>query len=80
MDMQMPEVDGLEATRRIRALEAERHLPPTPIVALTANVFDDDRRACLAAGMQDFLSKPINRAAVAQVLDRYLSAPVARAG
>jgi PAS domain S-box-containing protein len=61
MDVHMPEVDGLEATRRIRAAEAADELPRTRIVALTANAFGEDREACLAAGMDDFLVKPLDR-------------------
>ena len=59
MDMQMPEMDGLEATRHIRQLEAEGDRSPIPIIALTANAMKDDRDACLAAGMGDHLAKPI---------------------
>jgi len=57
MDMQMPQLDGLAATARIRELEATRggHIP---IIALTANAFEDDRRRCMQAGMDDFISKP----------------------
>ncbi len=58
MDMSMPELDGIAATREIRALDI---VQPT-IVALTANAFESDREACLAAGMDHFLSKPINKA------------------
>ena len=49
MDMQMPSLDGLETARCIRAVEAERNERPTPIIALTANAFAEDREACLAA-------------------------------
>jgi two-component system sensor histidine kinase/response regulator len=69
MDCQMPEMDGLEATRRIRARGGPHET--TPIVALTANAFDSDRRECLTAGMNDFLSKPITQAALRQTLTRW---------
>jgi len=55
MDLQMPRLDGLEATRRIRA----RHGGDMPVVALTANAFDEDRQACLDAGMDGHLTKPL---------------------
>jgi PAS domain S-box-containing protein len=57
MDVEMPELDGLEATRRIRAAARDRRAPR--IIAVTANVMQGDRDACLAAGMDDFLAKPI---------------------
>jgi signal transduction histidine kinase/DNA-binding response OmpR family regulator len=66
MDVHMPDVDGLEATRQIRAAEAGTHR--TPIVALTANAYGEDREACLAAGMDDFLVKPLDRERLAAVL------------
>ncbi len=59
MDVQMPEMDGLEATRLIRAQGGR--LATIPIIALTANAFPEDIRACFAAGMNEFVSKPVNR-------------------
>jgi PAS domain S-box-containing protein len=68
MDLHMPGIDGLEATRRIRAMETEavRH---TPVIALTANAFSEDREACLAAGMDSFLVKPLDREQLLAVLN-----------
>jgi PAS domain S-box-containing protein len=66
MDVQMPKMDGLEATRRIRA-DITAHRQPQ-IVAMTANAMEGDREACLEAGMDDYLSKPIKPAALAQAL------------
>jgi GAF domain-containing protein/CheY-like chemotaxis protein len=67
MDVQMPELDGLEATRRIRARWPGR---PLHIVAMTANAMAGDRDACLAAGMNDYISKPIDPAVLAEALAR----------
>jgi CheY-like chemotaxis protein len=61
MDLHMPGMDGIEATRRIRAIEAEQEAPRTPILALTANASAEDRDACLTAGMDGFLVKPLDR-------------------
>ena len=66
MDVHMPDVDGLEATRQIRAAEAGTRR--TPIVALTANAYGEDREACVASGMDDFLVKPLDRERLAAVL------------
>jgi two-component system, sensor histidine kinase and response regulator len=68
MDLQMPVMGGLEATRRIRARERQQQLAPTPIIAMTAAAMDEDRAACLAAGMDDYVSKPIHIAAVLEKL------------
>ena len=71
MDLQMPEMDGYEATRRIRAL----NVPQTgkiPIVAMTANVFREDVERCLAAGMNDHLGKPLDFNDVMRILRTYL--------
>jgi PAS domain S-box-containing protein len=68
MDVHMPDIDGLEAARRIRAVEAERGERRTPIVALTANAFAEDREACLAAGMDGFLVKPLDREQLAAMV------------
>lgn len=68
MDIQMPVMDGLEATRIIRAMEQPgQH---TPIVAMTANTSEAERQACLDAGMDDHLSKPISATAIDQLLAR----------
>jgi CheY-like chemotaxis protein len=73
MDMQMPEIDGLEATRRIRAGNGPN--ANTWIIALTANAMQSDQEACREAGMDDFLSKPFSREALATVIDRGLNRP-----
>jgi len=71
MDIQMPEMDGLEATRLIRALPP-RQRGRLPIVALTANIFKDDIEACIAAGMDDHLGKPFDIDKVLEILRKYL--------
>ncbi len=76
MDMQMPVMDGLEATRRLREREALAGRLRTPVLAMTANAMDEDRDACLAAGMDDFLAKPIRPDELFARLER-LARPVA---
>jgi CheY-like chemotaxis protein len=71
MDVQMPEMDGFEATRRIRALEAQA-LQKIPIVAMTANVFREDIEKCLIAGMNDHLGKPLDFDDVLDKLQKYI--------
>jgi signal transduction histidine kinase/PleD family two-component response regulator len=76
MDEQMPEMDGLEATRYIRQAQASKspYFPPgIRIIALTAKAMAGDRQACLDAGMDDYLSKPVNPEALREILTRYLS-------
>jgi CheY-like chemotaxis protein len=77
MDVQMPEMDGIEAARRMRHEEAEGLLARTPIIALTANAFAEDREACLAAGMDDILMKPLDRDRLTQALAAARPSPVA---
>jgi CheY-like chemotaxis protein len=70
MDVQMPELDGLQATRRIRAMESTEQRSRARIVALTAHALKSDRDECLAAGMDDYLSKPIEPAELDIVLQK----------
>ena len=72
MDIQMPEMDGRQATLGIRAHELRAGLRPMPIVALTANALKEDRDACLAAGMDDYLVKPVSREQLWAVLSHWL--------
>ena len=73
MDVQMPQLDGMAATCALRLLPA---CAATPILAMTANAFDEDRRACLAAGMNDFVPKPVDPPALYAALLKWLPASV----
>lgn len=76
MDVEMPVMDGLEATRSIRRKEADKSLPHLPILALTANVQREDIDACLTAGMDGFLSKPFDRDALEEAISRLMKRQV----
>ncbi|CAG1000401.1 partial two-component system, NarL family, sensor histidine kinase EvgS, partial [Rhodocyclaceae bacterium] len=75
MDVQMPVMDGLEATRRLRARETDRH---TTVIAMTANAMEGDRDRCLAAGMDDYIAKPIKSAELLELLCRHSPLPADR--
>jgi PAS domain S-box-containing protein len=75
MDMQMPVMDGDEATRRIRAGEAGAGTVAVPIIALTADAMEGTRARCLAAGMNDFVAKPVHLDSLQSCLGRWLSRP-----
>src|SRR5207247_10465502 len=73
MDLQMPEMDGLEASRQIRA-RLPAHRQPK-IIALTANAMQGDRELCLAAGMDDYISKPVKMHEIAAAIRRHFAKP-----
>lgn len=75
MDMSMPEMDGLQATQLIRQAEAEMGLARCPIIALTANAMTGDKERCIEAGMDDYLSKPINKQALLKMIKKW-STPI----
>jgi PAS domain S-box-containing protein len=75
MDCHMPVLDGYQATAAIRAGDPARSNPSIPIIAMTANVMQGDREKCLAAGMDDYLPKPINMTDLLACLERWLPAP-----
>jgi len=73
MDVQMPVMDGLVATRLIRRWERERAAPRVPVLAVTASVFEHDRRTCLDAGMDDLLAKPLDLDQLALKLKHWMA-------
>jgi signal transduction histidine kinase/FixJ family two-component response regulator len=74
MDCQMPEMDGIEATRRLRVWEHDQGIKPVPVVALTANAMNSDKERCLAAGMNEHLAKPFRQDELHALLIRHLNA------
>jgi CheY-like chemotaxis protein len=72
MDIQMPEMDGWEAAQQIRTLETASGLTRTPIIALTASAMEEDRQRSINAGMDDFLTKPLQPAHLTAVVDRWM--------
>ncbi len=74
MDISMPEMDGPEASLRIRALEQERGLAPTPIIGVTAHAMKEDRQRCLDAGMDDHLPKPVKQEPLTEALIKWTAA------
>ncbi len=75
MDLHMPVMDGLQATRAIRSLATA--VSQIPIIALTANALNDERRKCLEAGMNDFMTKPIDKKLFESVLDHWTNPDLA---
>jgi len=72
MDCQMPELDGYDATRRLRTREVNEELPHMPVIAMTAHAMEGDREKCLAAGMDDYLAKPLQIEELDRVLGKWL--------
>ena len=73
MDVEMPELNGLEATQRIRSGEAEEHNRNIPIIAMTAHALSESREHCLTAGMNDYISKPVDFHELATIINRIMS-------
>jgi two-component system sensor histidine kinase/response regulator len=75
MDCHMPQMDGYEATRQIRKIEAERGFPAARIIAMTASVMPGDREICLECGMNDYVSKPVDMRELTAAINRAVAAP-----
>jgi len=75
MDCEMPELDGYEATRRIRERRTGTRNPDLPIIAITAGAMGGDRDKCLQAGMNDYLAKPVEPRQLADILEKWLIPP-----
>ena len=73
MDVQMPEMDGLEATRRFRQVHSSMRNRNVPIIALTAHVMEGDKERCIAAGMNDYITKPVSPDALGHILELYIN-------
>jgi CheY-like chemotaxis protein len=80
MDVQMPDVDGLEATRMVRATGSEVLDAGVPIIAMTAHAMPGDRKTCLDAGMNDYIAKPVTPAALSALLAKWLEKLAPKAG
>ncbi len=73
MDVRMPGMDGLEASRQLRLLEKQGSIPGMPIIAITANALSEDREKCLHAGMNDYISKPFTEEELEQTIRKNIS-------
>ncbi|MEX2293779.1 MAG: response regulator [Acidimicrobiales bacterium] len=76
MDVMMPDMDGYQATAEIRSLEAVRGGAHTPVIGLSARAMDGDREIALAAGFNDYLTKPLREDELKESLERWIGAPV----
>lgn len=80
MDVMMPEMDGYQATAKIRENETLGGLTHVPIIGLSARAMDGDREIALASGMNDYLTKPLRTPALQETLERWIGAPMPTAG
>ncbi len=73
MDCQMPLLDGYEATKRLRTDEKYKEIRSVPVIALTASAIQGDQEKCQASGMDDYLTKPVNKALLREMLEKWTS-------